>query len=551
MSSSPKASSSSRGSSSSSSRSSTHLHKGSACLNCRRRKIRCDGLRPVCGPCLASPGFSDCEYSNRGVTRAQALEEQISVLQSRIQDLEQPGHSDSSITLSDPYHRHRPAEFASAPGVLQSLPDIVDFPAEYRERFLQHFVQQSSEIGFFLDISRFVESLSSSSRAQPSTALLSAVYLWGIHLSPMSELSGYEPVILQRAIQAAAQGLSTRHPQIILQCIQAEVLLANYFFRNGRVLEGKYHTTTAVSLVLSARLHKIRSTEPTSANSLDVGVEATLPPPVDLVEEGERINAFWTVLIVNNCWSAADGSPSNISYTAPDERVDLPWPLDIATYHKGNRSPQYRTSHTIQKFLASDTDDCNSIIALHAKASILYEQASRVGTKFRPGMQQQEAARFFATFSTLERVIQRFIEALPSPIAIAAQSSTGTTVVIHTLSQMSMIQLHAPFLARNPSSRGRVVAGFRAIVQIIRGFDISRSLFMDPIVGVLWANTSKLLMQEISGGQGAVAGNEPLQLLNVVMSAITARASHWPLLEAQLTDLNRLYTAAMQNSGLR
>lgn len=39
MSSSPKASSSSRGSSSSSSRSATHLHKGSACLNCRRRKI--------------------------------------------------------------------------------------------------------------------------------------------------------------------------------------------------------------------------------------------------------------------------------------------------------------------------------------------------------------------------------------------------------------------------------------------------------------------------------------------------------------------------------
>ncbi|KAK0194190.1 hypothetical protein F5146DRAFT_998615 [Armillaria mellea] len=464
MSSSPKASSSSRGSSSSSSRSSTHLHKGSACLNCR------------------------------GVTRAQALEEQISVLQSRIQDLEQPGHSDSSITLSDPYNRHRPVEFASAPGGSQSLPDIVDFPIEYRERF--------------------------SNRAQPSTALLSAVYLWGIHLSPISELSGYEPVILQRAIQAVAQGLSTFQPQIIVQCIQAEVLLANYFFRNGRVLEGKYHTTTAISLVLSARLHKIRSTEPTSANSLDVGVEATLPPPVDLVEEGERVNAFWTVLILNNCWSAADGSPSNISYTAPDGRVDLPWPLDIASYHE---------------LSARKRPFCMSRLLVFATL----------------GMQQQEAARFFATFSTLERVIQRFLEGLPSPMAMAAQSSTGTTVVIHTLSQMSMIQLHAPFLAKNPSSRGRVVAGFRAIVQIIRGFDMSRCLFMDPIVGILWANTGRLLMQEISGGQGAVAGNEPLQLLNVIMSAISAGASHWPLLGAQLTDLNRLYTAAMQKSGLQ
>ncbi len=44
-------------------------------------------------------------------------------------------------------------------------------------------------------------------------------------------------------------------------------------------------------------------------------------------------------------------------------------------------------------------------------------------------------------------------------------------------------------------------------------------------------------MQEISGGQGAVAGNEPLQLLNVIMSAISAGASHWPLLGSSLLDV--------------
>ncbi|KAG7451497.1 uncharacterized protein BT62DRAFT_916489 [Guyanagaster necrorhizus] len=464
--------------SSSSSRSSTHLHKGSACLNCR------------------------------GATRAQALEEQISVLQSRIQDLEHPGHSEPSLPLSDPYHRHRPAEFASTTVISQPLQDI-DFPIEYRERILQRFVQQSSEVGFFLDISRFVESLSGVSRAQPSPALLSAVYLWGVHLSPISELSAYEPITLQRAIEAAAQGLSVRHPQIIVHCIQAEVLIANYFFRNGRVLEGKYHTTTAVSLVLSARLHRIR---------LYIGAEAMLLPPVDLVEEGERINAFWTVLILNNCWSAADGSPSNISYSNPDANVDLPWPLDMLSTRK-------------RPFFMSRLP--------------VWESDSGLAS-----MQQQEAARFFATFSTLERVIQRFLEELPSPMTMAAQSSPGATIVIHTLAQMSMIQLHAPFLARNPSSHGRTVEGFRAIVKIIQSVDISRSLFLDPIVGVLWATICKLLMQEISSGQGAsVAGNEPLQLLNNVMGAISTGASHWPLLEAQLTDVRRMYTATRRTSG--
>jgi hypothetical protein len=47
------------------------------------------------------------------------------------------------------------------------------------------------------------------------------------------------------------------------------------------------------------------------------------------MEEYERVNAFWAVLTMKNCWTTADGSPSNISYTVPDARIDTPWPADI------------------------------------------------------------------------------------------------------------------------------------------------------------------------------------------------------------------------------
>ncbi|PBK95982.1 hypothetical protein ARMGADRAFT_868612, partial [Armillaria gallica] len=73
-----------------SSSSKTHLPKGSACMNCRRRKIKCDGLRPVCSPCSSSDAFRDCEYVERGTrSKTQAIEAQITVHENRIQELEQ------------------------------------------------------------------------------------------------------------------------------------------------------------------------------------------------------------------------------------------------------------------------------------------------------------------------------------------------------------------------------------------------------------------------------------------------------------------------------
>ncbi|KAJ3885823.1 hypothetical protein GG344DRAFT_27924, partial [Lentinula edodes] len=70
---------------------STPLQKGSACTNCRSvSSFKCDGERPRCGPCLnSSSAFSDCEYNdNNGITHVQVLEDQISVLEARLKEIE-------------------------------------------------------------------------------------------------------------------------------------------------------------------------------------------------------------------------------------------------------------------------------------------------------------------------------------------------------------------------------------------------------------------------------------------------------------------------------
>ena len=203
-----------------------------------------------------------------------------------------------------------------------------------------HLLSNASQFGFFLNIplfrSSFVLPFPLGHPSRPSPALLSAVYLWGLHLSRSNTLREHESDFLSRALRCASNALSGTHPQKFLHALQAEILLAYYFFRNGRFLEGKYHCSAAASLAISGGLNKIRSGRTPSPTVDFVRTRCpALPPPRDAVDEGERINGFWAALILDKCWSVALGSPSNFT---DDEtlgtRVDTPWPLDYSVYEQ-------------------------------------------------------------------------------------------------------------------------------------------------------------------------------------------------------------------------
>ena len=172
------------------------------------------------------------------------------------------------------------------------------------------FVPHASQVGFFLNISRFLDAayLPSAAARQItlSPALLDCVLLWGAHFSNNHSLKAHEATLLNRAVRSLASGASIQDRTI--QTIQAEVLLANYFFCQTRMLEGTYHSSAATALALSCRLNRIRSAvqlEPASAAA--PGIFA-LPLPIDTIEEGERINAFWSAYILDRGWSVAPNS---------------------------------------------------------------------------------------------------------------------------------------------------------------------------------------------------------------------------------------------------
>ncbi|KAJ7599192.1 Zn(2)-Cys(6) binuclear cluster domain-containing protein [Mycena floridula] len=528
------------------------LHKGRACINCRRRKIKCDGEKPSCSACRSSQFFHDCEYSSAGFTRTQILEEKIAILEARLEEIEHPNETAASLTLHDPYQQQSYSpeperSAASTPSTKSSISEsaIQDLPKVVHDALIHTFLHHCTELCFFLDVQRFINAAETKTI---SPSLLNAAYLWGAHLSTSTELCACDVhiVFAARAVQATSQALHPAEGQApqILECIQAEVLLALYFFRNGRLLEGKYHTGAAVSLALTMGLHKISSASKGFHTILDS--QSSIFPPVDTVEENERINAFWVVLTLNNCWNTVDGSPSAVAYDAATSRVDTPWPVDLSADSR-LRSP---SSHTIQRFLANDPrDDGTSVLALYAKATILFEQSARLVQHYHEEMSPEDMVQFGSAFTSLNNVISRFLQVLPNA---GVQFPPSVLLAIATLSNVAALQLHQPFIAQDPASHERFVESAKSIVHIMKDLRPHHFTIINPIMGPLWGMTCRIFVAEILRYRGrrrtealsfdALQNESNLfSWLQAVMHGMAVFAGRCHLMESQLLLIQSIY----------
>lgn len=346
----------------------------------------------MCGQCARALGtFDDCEYYGGHPTRAQLLEEKISEVRTRIHQLENTVQS-SPVEYQHPFvldDSPSPSSSSSAYGkrtfifgevclIIYSLwsswywPNwdagrwkfdttpkhktvITLFPrAPYRPQvsFVRHpifsprlyfnnyenrldaFYSQCHLFGMFLVPDRFYQSfllpLPIGHLSRPTAALLNVVYLWGVHLSPSSPGIYDESGFLRSTLYHLSEDLSGSHPYKVMHTIQAEILLSYYYLKDGKLLEGSYHANAAMSLSLSAGLNKnLAAEEMTSVSNQASAI--TLPPPIDVAEEGERIDAFWAAVILNNYWIAIQESHSMLCDPL-DTRVDTPWPSD-SPYH--------------------------------------------------------------------------------------------------------------------------------------------------------------------------------------------------------------------------
>lgn len=180
---------------------------------------------------------------------------------------------------------------------------------------------------FFLDASEFHHAALLPLPYGPPTALLNAMYLWA---SRFNRTANGQDDFLALAVHHLAlevAAIQTFQPPLrILQIIQASVLLSVYYLEAGLLVEGKYHCAGATSLAFSAGLHRIGSSSP--APHLPF-LNSSLAVPPDIARAKEMVDAFWSVVTLNNYWVAVSGTPSSILW---GPSITTPWPTVCSSF---------------------------------------------------------------------------------------------------------------------------------------------------------------------------------------------------------------------------
>jgi len=102
--------------------------KHSSCVNCRKRKLKCDKTKPECGQCSRSPKLAgQCEYDSFK-TKAQCLQDKVDELQAKIEALDtiqRPSSTSSSSSNDDSTtaltRRQTPPQYYA---IFSSLPSL-------------------------------------------------------------------------------------------------------------------------------------------------------------------------------------------------------------------------------------------------------------------------------------------------------------------------------------------------------------------------------------------------------------------------------------------
>ncbi|KAH8107326.1 hypothetical protein DFH11DRAFT_1863409 [Phellopilus nigrolimitatus] len=538
----------------------TVLQRGKACLGCRRRKMRCDGARPSCTQCIRGNRAGDCEYTDRqGPTHTQVLEENVALLQARIRELEAPDFSNRPILLHDPYKTYRQAGSSTTLGASsRSMPsrpgqmswwEFEEPPTQISDMLVAAFLPHASSLGFVLSATRFRAGLSLPALhpGRPHPALLHVVYLWSLRLTNSPDLMQHENLYLQRAILALQDALSSGGgnldgPAIAqrrIHAMQAEILLAQYFFSLGRLLEGRYHANAAVTLSVSCGLHRISRSPGPALSRISFGSSANLgiglfelAAPRDALELGERVRVFWMIYITDRCWSVALGAPCVLADDGVlGTQINTPWPREVDEYERINDIPSAveTGSRTVHNFLSGQSvqhqeGGGNSYLALRAKASALYERAARLAAMWYSGKYvSTETVKTYSLFActdlqALARTTTNFARSLTPLAQLATQvvdfsadpdaDSRQTLLVVHGLAHAAMIPILAVRGASEPSGDMSVInARLTHASEIARVLDMlsgdmssadtgTSAGMLDPILSIIGLSAAQVFLEE-------------------------------------------------------
>ncbi|KAF9812550.1 hypothetical protein IEO21_06140 [Rhodonia placenta] len=463
----------------------------------------------------------------------QLLEDKIAQLESQIYDLEHPEETAPSVLLHQPrisfsepgstgtdsspaslaeYHTGdfdfligHPSSSSGASSLSSTSP--FERPAKLSQMLLERFLSISSEVGFFLRRTRFPT-------RHPTLALLSPVLadcvcLWGARCSTDVSLQSHESILLSRAVQSISSAIVEEPRHNLIDLIQAEVLLAVYFYSSNRFLEGRYHCNAAITLTLCHRLNDISAAQP------QLGRDLLLPNDVFTSEEWN--DAFWVVFTLDKVWGAVAGLESHFNGAQPSQ-VGIPWPLEITNYSTSGVTSAcwgVRAAKVLSIGKGMNTS-ADAVFILHAKAAALFERVSRLASQWKASLGSTpltivSALIYRLTFPDpscaeqlttelllLGNVIDIFKTSLASFRLHQEIDVSRKLLVIYTLAHSATIKTQEILKQVAGTDNGRALMAAQAVARDIESAPIAEMVYIDPICAILWSNACRVLLREMN-----------------------------------------------------
>ncbi|KAJ3920400.1 hypothetical protein F5877DRAFT_38145, partial [Lentinula edodes] len=424
---------------------------------------KCGGEFPSCKRCVRGGYGLDCQYvDERGKTGVQLLEASVTKLETRLAELQ---------ILAAKKQQVLEIYVPGRGGLRQNAFDL--------NPIMDYFAPYAFQFGFFMHGPRLCQLMFSQSNfCLLSPNLLNVIYLWGIHLSGDERLLAHEPLFLTRAVTFDLSGQQPRH---VVHNIQAEILLVAYFLRLGNVNSAMHRLNSALSLCISYGLHRQASNRPNIAISLH------LPPPRDSIDQGERIDAFWTTFLF---YKALD--MKNMISLIMDESIDTPFPLEMSAYEGGIVPSNLGGVRTLKSFVnAPGADLSHGALALTAKAAALFERARYYGENWQSGKHEKQVqssvlidfAVLYPDEQKFEEDLLFFIESVPPLSQFVGPYTKYTWITVVTLLQVAVIHLHGS--RKYNASNRKCLDAAQMAANLIASFNhLNNVQYIHPIMAV-------------------------------------------------------------------
>ncbi|KAF8309040.1 hypothetical protein DL93DRAFT_1799909 [Clavulina sp. PMI_390] len=338
------------------------LHKGTACLQCRKLKVKCDGLQPLCSRC--SHLGKECDYPYGVAKRlpaAAALEARVLELELLIHQLSLPAtHNLSLATLrllerierlgtqpkpkqlldtAESFQRSKTPNSEDSKArrradkilgeditavdlwAIQSvvveelrsydLERLENLPPSLSVPLINLFLPFRSHYYFLIDISHFTRRLSLSPSHPESIhpCLINACYLAAC-ASNGGSLRSFIPHFLKRTQHFLQQSLM--HADRITQFLWASVIVAVFFGRERRIVEAMVTAGAAIRFALACGLGLPGTSM--SVNDGSSTSEYLLPPPKDKAEADDRTRLAHSIYVAIQAFPQVSGQPSTIPF---------------------------------------------------------------------------------------------------------------------------------------------------------------------------------------------------------------------------------------------